>query len=133
VNPEIECNESAGPSDGWEVPEHAVVLLLEAGERFLANAEEAVKLQQPMVRDHFIRKVCAILQELHRRLNHEQGGDLVNNLVRVYDWWTREILDAAARNDEDQLRVIGAQMADIRRAWEHVLFQGVGLTENPEF
>lgn len=121
------------PPEPAEIPEHMVVLLLEGGQRFLAKAEEAIERQDPMIRDHYLKRVLAILEELTRRLNHEQGGELVDNLTRVYGWWGREVLDAGGQEDVDRLKLIASQMGEIRRSWEHVLFQGEGMSENLEF
>lgn len=110
-----------------------VVLLLEGGQRHLAKVQGAIRCQDPMVRDQYLKRVLSILKELNRRLNHEQGGELVDNLIRVYDWWGREIQAAGAEDDAYRLKVISSQMGEVRKAWQHVLFQGVGLSENPDF
>jgi flagellar biosynthetic protein FliS len=120
------------PAGPVEIPEHLVVLLLEAGQRFLLQIEEAIRSGDPRLKEYFIKKVLAILDELHRRLNHAQGGELVDNLIRLYDWWRGEILDAGALEDTGRLSRVRAQMGDIRQAWEHVLFRGEGLSEGPE-
>jgi flagellar protein FliS len=113
------------------IPEHMMVLLLEGGQRFLVKIEEAIGREDPRPKEQFTKKVLAILEELHRRLNHEQGGELVDNLIRLYDWWRREVLDAGAKGDVERLNRVRTQMGDIRRAWEHVLFQGEGMSESP--
>lgn len=128
--------ESWGPSPPAEpvaIPEHMVVLLLEGGQLFLKQVEAAMGGQDQRQTDFYIKKVLAILKELDRRLNHEEGGELVNNLVWLYDWWGKEILAAGAQKDAPRLRRISAQMGENRQAWEQVLFKGVGLTENPDF
>ncbi len=114
------------------VPEHMVVLLLEGAQRFLVKLEEAIGTGDARLKDHFTKKVLAILAELHRWLNHEQGGDLVDNLIRLYGWWHREILIARGNGDVERLRRVHAQMGDMRQAWEYVLFQGEGMSESPE-
>ncbi len=133
MTPDFNPLASCTPPEAAPIPEHMVVLLLEGGQRHLAKAQEAIRSQNPMVRDHHINKVLGILTELVTRLNHEQGSDLVDNLVRVYDWWGREVVEAGVLNDEDRLKVISSQMGEIRKSWEQVLFQGEGLSENPEF
>lgn len=119
--------DTAGPSV------HMVVLLLEAGQRRLIKVEEAIQLKDPQCRDYHLRKFLCTLQELDKRLNHEQGGSLVANLTRVYGWWGGEAAEASDREDLPRLKRIHGQMGDIRRSWEHVLFGGVCLSENPEF
>lgn len=110
-----------------------VILLLEGCQRFLLRMEEAFECDDPGRKEHFLRKVKAILDELHRRLNHEQGGELVTNLTRLYEWWGRTIDEACHQNDVTRLRAVSAQMGDIRQAWKQVLFKGVGMTGNPDF
>jgi len=124
---------SPAPPEPKEIPEHMVVLLLEGGQRFLVKAEEAILRRDPPSRDHSLKKVLAILAELNHRLDPVHGGSLALNLSRVYDWWGREILEAGLTDDVDRLRSIHAQMGDIRRSWEQVLFKGEGMSENPEF
>lgn len=116
-----------------EIPEHMVVLLLEAAQRFLAKAEETIQGQDPILRDFYLKRVLSIILELSKRLNAEQGGELVHNLIRIYDWWGREVLDAGEQGDVARLKCVSAQMGDIRKAWEQVLFQGQGMSENPDF
>ncbi len=113
------------------IPEHMVILLLEGGQRLLVQIAEAIGGGDSRLRDHILRKVLTILGELHRCLNHEQGGTLVDNLIRLYEWWRSEIFDASNKGDVERLNRVRAQMGDIRQAWEQVLFQGEGMSESP--
>jgi len=114
------------------IPEHMVVLLLEGAQRFLEKAGAAILRREPLVRDHHLKKVLAILRELHRCLNHEQGGPLVDSLIQVYAWWGQEVQAAGTADDAHRLQVIASQMGEIRKTWEHVLFKGEGMSETPE-
>ena len=125
--------ETSTPSEPTAIPEHMVVLLLEAGQRFVVKLQEVVALDDPRPRAHFSKKVLAILEELDRRLNHEQGGELVDNLTRLHDWWRREVLQACETGDLERLGRVHAQMGEIRYAWEQVLFRGTGMTGNASF
>lgn len=123
---------SAAPHTGpTPIPEHMVVLLLEGGQRFLVQLEASFASDEPGLKEHFSRKVISIIEELHRRLNHEQGGELVDNLVKLYGWWRREILLAGAQRDAERLRRVHAQMGEVRQGWEYVLFRGEGMSESP--
>lgn len=126
-----ELRDTPAPAELQAIPEHMVVLLMEAAERFLVKLEEALPDPDPRLRDHFVKKLLAILEELHRRLNHEAGGELVDNLVRLYAWWGREIVEAAERGDASRLKRVCGQMDGIRQAWEKVLFRGEGMSEAP--
>jgi flagellar protein FliS len=120
------------PAEAPEIPEHTVIMLLEGAQRFLAKAEDAIRNQDAMLRDFFLKRVLAILLELTKRVDCEQGGELVNNLIKVYDWWGREVLEAGEQDDAARLKVVSSQMGEIRKSWEQVLFKGQGMSEYPE-
>ena len=107
-------------------------MLLEGAQRFLAKAEEAIRNHDAMLRDFFLKRVLAILLELTKRVNCEQGGELVNNLIKVYDWWGREVLHGGEQDDVERLKRVSAQMGEIKKSWEQVLFKGQGMSEYPE-
>lgn len=113
------------------IPEHVVILLLEAAQRFMLKLEENLGVDEPRLKEHFTKKVLAILEELHRRLNHDQGGELVDNLILLYGWWHHEILKAGEQADVERLKRVCTQMGDMRQAWEFVLFRGEGMSESP--
>jgi flagellin-specific chaperone FliS len=52
------------------------------------------------------------------RLNHEEGGELVTNLTRLYEWWLNEVFAASQKNQPDRLEKISIQMGEVRAAWE---------------
>ena len=121
------------PSVPAEIPEHIVVILLEAAERLTIKVEGAFAHEDPRPREHFVHKIEAILEDLDARLNHEEGGNLVDELARTYAWWRSEVGEASRQGDAERLGRVRTQMGDIRRAWEHVLFEGEGMSGNPEF
>ncbi len=120
-------------SEPAEIPEHIVVILLEAAERLTNKLEEAFAHEDPRPREHFVHKIEAVLEDLDGRLNHEEGGNLVDELARTYAWWRSEVGEASRLGDADRLGRVRTQMGDIRRAWEHVLFEGEGMSGNLEF
>lgn len=121
----------AAPPAPAEIPEHMVVLLLEGGQRCLEKAGAAMGRQDSLLVEHSLKRFLTILQELDRRLNHEQGGELVANLTRIYAMWGNEVLAAVEENDQARLTRLFAQVGEIRRSWEQVLFRGEGMSESP--
>ncbi len=99
-------------------PEQLMAILLEGAQKFLAQAVQALVRRDFAAKGKAINRVTAIIEELTLRLNHEEGGELVSNLVRVYDWWGREIIAAGADLDSGRLERVSRQMADLRLAWE---------------
>lgn len=101
-------------------PEQLVAMLLEGGQRFLAQAIKAVESRDVAVKARMVNRVSAIIEELLVRLNHEDGGEVVTNLVRVYDWWLHELYEASSANQAARLERISMQMSALRDTWEEL-------------
>ena len=101
-------------------PEQQAALLMEAGQRFLGKAIKAIESKDHLETSRCLRRVTDIINESFTRLNHDDGGELVDNLLKMYDWWTREILEASSTKDTARLEAISLQMGDIRQAWEQL-------------
>ncbi len=101
-------------------PEGLVALLLEGGQRFLAQAAQAIQRKDVAERARLVGRVLAILDELMTRLNHEEGGEVVTNLVRLYDWWGFETVQASTANDASRIERVIRQMGDLRETWEEL-------------
>ncbi len=101
-------------------PEQIVAMLLEGGQRFLNLALKAMKDRDLPNQARYVNRVADILVGLSERLNHEEGGELVENLVRIYDWWTNELFDGAMNSQPDRLQRILNQMGELRGTWEEL-------------
>ncbi len=112
-------------------PQQLMALLLEGGQRFLAQAAQAIGRRDIAAKAQFANKALAVVEELTLRLNHEEGGELVGNLVRIHDWWTREILAASAAKDPARLDRVGRQMGELRQAWEQAELKRTGAQDGP--
>jgi flagellar secretion chaperone FliS len=99
-------------------PEQLVALLLEGAQRFMAQAVQAIARKDYAAKGQAINRVSAIIEELATRLDMENGGELAQNLLRLYDWWGREIIDAGSRLDPSRLDRVARQMGEIRQSWE---------------
>lgn len=110
-------------------PQQLMALLLEGGQRFLSQAAQAIGRRDFAAKAHFTNRALAIVEELTLRLNHEEGGELVDNLVRIHDWWTREILAASATKDPSRLERVGRQMGELRQAWEQLDQKGTATMD----
>lgn len=114
-------------------PEQQAALLMEAGQRFLGKAIKAMEQKQHSEVARCLSRVTEIITEAAFRLNHDEGGELVENLVKVYDWWTREIFEATSTRDVTRLSVISHHMGDIRQAWEQLHEKQMKAVQPAEF
>jgi len=114
-------------------PEQLVALLLEGGQRFLAQAIQAMSRKDFAAKGQALNRVSAIIEELTLRLDHEGGGELVENLMGLYDWWVREIIDAGAQLEASRLERVSRQMGEMRQSWEQAYQARMGTVGNVQF
>jgi flagellar protein FliS len=101
-------------------PEQLIVMLLEGGQRFLTQAMTAMANRDIPSKARLVNRVSAIIEELMVRLNHEDGGDLVTNLTRLYEWWLNELFEGSQNNQPERLARIHRQMGEVRSSWEEL-------------
>lgn len=101
-------------------PEQQAALLMEAGQRFLGRAVKAIETRDFPEMRRCLQRVMEILAEATLRLNHEAGGELVENLGKIYSWWNHELFEASSQQDAVRLGVVSTQMGEIRQAWEEL-------------
>lgn len=100
--------------------EQLVVLLLEGGQRFLAQAIIAMERKDIPTKARLVNRVSAIIEELSVWVDQEQGGELAINLTRIYEWWLNELFEGSQRNQVDRLNRVQRQMGEMRTTWEEL-------------
>jgi flagellar secretion chaperone FliS len=106
-------------------PEQLAAMLLEGAQRFLAQALVAMGKRDIPAKARLVNRVSAIIEELMVQLNHEQGGELVGNLTRLYEWWLSELFQGSQSNQADRLERVFRQMGELRGTWEELHLQKV--------
>jgi len=78
----------------------------------IIQAVAAIRRRDIPTRARLVNRVSSIVEELAIRLNHEEGGELVENLTKVYDWWLKELFEASQKNEPERLEAIERQIAE---------------------
>jgi flagellar secretion chaperone FliS len=99
-------------------PEQQAALIMEAGQLHLGKAIRALTQNDASTATRSFIRVSEVIQEATIRLNHDEGGELVQNLEKLYGYWTREIMAAAYVKDTARLAAVAQSMGEIRQAWE---------------
>ena len=101
-------------------PEQQAALIMEAGQMHLGKAIHALAQNDlPSATQSFLR-FSEVIMEANLRLNHEEGGELVQNLERYYGFWMKEVMHASYAKDQARLAAVAASMGEIRQAWEQL-------------
>ncbi len=101
-------------------PEEVAAMLLEGGQRFLNLTLQAMKNRDLLDQGKYLGRTSDIIFGLKERLNHEEGGEVVDNLIRVYDWWMQELYDGSLKNQPERLQRISKQMGEFKATWEEL-------------
>jgi flagellar protein FliS len=101
-------------------PEQQAALLMEAGQRHLGKAMQALQRRDRGGATHSFIRVAEVLAEATLRLDLAQGGEVAHNLSRLYGWWGHEVMVASAAQDVARLEGVAQGMSGLREAWEHL-------------
>ncbi len=79
-------------------------------------------IQQQAIREKglMISKAIAIIEELRGSLDHEQGGELAENLQALYEYIKELLLKANLHNDIDALDEVHSLVATLQDGWRHI-------------
>jgi flagellar protein FliS len=100
--------------------ENLIVLLYERAITLALQAQEEFRNQNPVLAGVKIMRARNIVSELRNGLDHEQGGDLADNLERLYTYVHDEFLRAAIEGDPLPLDAAISVLVTLKEGWKHV-------------
>ena len=112
-------------------PEQLVAILLEGGQKYLSLALAAMKANDIPGKVRHVNRVSEFVMEMSLRLNRQDGGEVVENLDRIYNWWTEEMYDGARKNQPERLELVLKHMGELRGTWEE-RHRMNGLSHGPQ-
>lgn len=114
-------------------PEQLAGILLEGGQRYLGQAMKAMTQRDYRMQARSLSRVGEFLVEMQNRLNLAEGGEVAHNLEKIYQWWSREVMEASGTRDQARLEFISRQMGELRGTWEtaHQQRSQTGVAFNP--
>jgi flagellar protein FliS len=104
-------------------PGELVVMLYKGAIRFLASAIEAVGTKDLQTASNKFLLAQAIITELIETLDMKQGGELAQNLGRIYEYMNYRLVDANMRKDADPAREVQTLLRELLPAWEQAARQ----------
>lgn len=107
-------------------PGQLVLLMYDGALRFLAQARDAFTLsdEDPQRIGHIntaLLRAQAVIAELQANLDHQAGGEIAQNLDRLYDYHLRRLLEANIRKDESIVTEVESLIRELRDGWAEML------------
>lgn len=101
-------------------PHQLVSMLFRGTLESLAKAAGGIERQDIQLRTTQLNKACEILINLKGSLDLEKGGDVADNLDRLYDYMVRTLVEANRNNDLEKVKEVTALVTDIAEGWAQI-------------
>ena len=101
-------------------PHRLIQILLEAALSRLAQAKGAMSRQDMATKGVLLGKVADIVQSLQTSLNHSQGGELSQQLERLYDYIAFRLVEASSQNDIAMIDEVMELLLTVKGAWDGI-------------
>jgi flagellar protein FliS len=102
-----------------------IVMLYDGAIKFLNIARENMTPQKYDIVNTNIIKAQDIITELMLSLNMKGGGEISKNLLSLYLYFKKELLDANIKKDPEIINKVIPQLQVLRDAWEKISSQEV--------
>ena len=111
-------------------PVRIVVLLYEGAIRFVRQALE--KFDDPGARGHALGRAHRIVSELLAALDYDAGGEIAQNLDRLYRFVLDEITRANVENEREPLKGVVKVLDALGDGWRQIeVEKASGGTQTP--
>ncbi|MCE5279955.1 MAG: flagellar export chaperone FliS [Planctomycetaceae bacterium] len=97
-----------------------VVMLYEGAIRFLKQSVSQIEAQDWKGKNDSIQKAQAIIDELRAALNKDAGGEVAQNLWKLYDFMYRRLIEANIRKDISRINEVIALLEDLLDGWREI-------------
>jgi flagellar protein FliS len=101
-------------------PEETVLMLYDGAIRFLKEASREIAKKNIPAKIELLDKVEKIVEYLQSCLDREQGGEIAENLQRLYDYMLVRLTEANLYNDVAKLEEIETLLSTVREGWASV-------------
>lgn len=101
-------------------PAELVVMLYRGAVRFVSAAAAALESGDRVVAHNNLVRAQAIIAELSGSLNMDRGGEIAQNLLLIYDYLNRRLVESNVQKAADPAREVETLLRELLPAWEHV-------------
>jgi len=101
-------------------PHQVVQVMLDSLLARIAEASGHIERGEVAAKGEKIGKALAIIEALVLALDKTRGGDVAENLERLYDYATRTLLKANLENRCDLLKEVTSLLREIKLGWDGI-------------
>lgn len=101
-------------------PHELIDLLLQGARSHIATAQGNIQRNQISEKGENIGKALSIVEGLKCSLNPEVGGQIADNLLKLYDYIQVSLLKANINNDVELLAQSNILLSEVHQAWQNM-------------
>lgn len=101
-------------------PHRLIQMLMQGGLDRIAQARGAMLRQAHAEKGVLIGKAINIVGGLRDVLDKEAGGELAENLERLYEYMTMRLFEASRHNDVSKLDEVASLLSEIKNGWDAI-------------
>lgn len=101
-------------------PARLIVMLYDGAIRFINEAAYAMQQRDYETQNAKLQRAQKILAELISSLDFDKGGEVAENLFRLYTYMYNQLVEANINDDTARLEHVVGLLCEIREAWETI-------------
>ncbi len=104
-------------------PARLIVMLYDGAIRFINEAVQAMQAKEYERQNHAFQRAQRILAELISSLDFEKGGEIAENLFRLYTYMYNQLVEANLQDSIERAEHVVHLLSELREAWDIVASQ----------
>ncbi len=105
-------------------PAELITMLYDEAVKSLKLAVKAIEDKKPEIAHNNIIKVQDILDELSFSINKEQGGEIAENLLSLYDYMKHQLIEANLKKETTLVNEVCQMVEELRATWQEAAKAG---------
>jgi flagellar protein FliS len=97
-----------------------IVLLYDGAIKFMKLAIQELEAGDPAAKGQYLNRAQDIFNELNAVLDLEGGGEIAQNLRRLYLFMQRRLREANAQRDPQRIREVITLMEELNASWKAI-------------
>ena len=101
-------------------PARLIVMLYDGAIRFINEATYAMQQRDYETQNAKLQRAQKILAELISSLDFDKGGEIAENLFRLYTYMYNQLVEANINDSRDRLEHVVHLLSELREAWDTI-------------
>jgi len=98
-----------------------LLMLYQGCIKFLRIAKKSIKEEDMENANEYLKKSQAIIDELRYTLDMDKGGEISNNLYKLYNFMYSELISANINKEIEPIENVENLMMDLLETWKEVI------------